>query len=68
MWLVAPARTDRVPVAAVRREGAGRVAVAFTAPPPGVLLWAAALGLSFDHLLGGDAGDGWSRDDWAFSA
>jgi len=64
--LVAPMRTDRVPVTMARRGPAGRVAVAFDEPCPTELLWAASLGVGLDHLLGSDAGDGRSRDDWTF--
>ncbi|HEY2156160.1 MAG TPA: hypothetical protein VGH33_11055 [Isosphaeraceae bacterium] len=66
--IVGPARTGRVPVGVVRRAAGGRVAVAFEGPCPTELLLSATLGLSFEHLLGGDAGDGRSRDDWTFGA
>jgi hypothetical protein len=66
--MIGPASTDRVPVRVVRRDESGRLGIAFDGPCPAELLLSATLGIGFDHLLGGDASDGRSRDDWTFGA
>lgn len=66
--IIRPASTGRVHVGVVRRAEGGGVAFAFEGPCPTELFLSATLGLSFDYLLGGDAGDGRSRDDWMFGS